>query len=161
MPDSDLFERIRTIFLQERSFVSIAAAAVLLGWPRGEMKAAIAAGEIELTTACSGPVVGREELIAKAIELWPAEWIERALRSRAAAVLPEVVRTRMIAARVPRYQAAMLDVLAERQQTTVGHLLTRALDDLGGEHFDVLAPAIAGFADAVAWPHLHETRQPC
>ena len=123
----DLTERIRTIFLQERSFVSIAEAAVLLGWPRGEMRAVVAAGEIELTTACSGAVVGREELIAKAIELWPAEWIEQALGSRAAAVLPEAVRTRRIAARVPRYQAAMLDVLAERQQTTVGHLLTRAL----------------------------------
>jgi len=122
------------------------------------MKAAIVAGEIELTTACSGAVVGREELIAKAIELWPAEWIEQALGSRAAAVLPEAVRTQKIAARVPRDQAAMLEVLAARQQTTVGHLLTRALDDLAGEHFDVLASAIVGFASPVAWPHVDETR---
>ena len=159
MPAPDLFERIRTIFLQERSFVSIAEAATLLGRSQREMKAAIAAGEIELTTACSGRVVGREELIAKAIELWPAEWIEQALGSRAAAVLPEAMRTRKIAARVPRYQAAMLDVLAERQETTVGYLLTRALDDLAGEHFDVLASAISGFADAIAWPHVDEMQR--
>jgi len=27
------------------------------------------------------------------------------------------------------------------------------LDDLAGEHFDVLEPAVAGFDEAVGWPH--------
>ena len=47
MTNPELVQRIRTIFLQERSFVSIAEAAMLLGWPRGEMRAAICGGSAE------------------------------------------------------------------------------------------------------------------
>jgi len=39
-------DRIRTIFLHQRPHVSIAEATVLLGWLRGEMSRAIAAGEV-------------------------------------------------------------------------------------------------------------------
>jgi hypothetical protein len=49
MLDQDLTHRIRTIFLHLRPHVSIAEATVLLGWSRGEMSHAIAAGEVEVT----------------------------------------------------------------------------------------------------------------
>ena len=51
MPDQDLIHRIRTIFLHQRPHVSIAEGTVLLGWSRGEMSEAIAAGEVEVTAS--------------------------------------------------------------------------------------------------------------
>jgi hypothetical protein len=160
MIDPDLIERIRTIFLQERPFVSIAKATVLLGWSRGEMKRAIAGGEIELVPTAGGRAVARRELMAKALELWPMEGIEEALGASTARVLPEALWTRAIAPRIPRYKAAMLDYLAEREQTTIGEIVSRALDDLAGEHFDALAVVIPGFAEAVAWPEVEEMQLP-
>ena len=45
MLDQDLINRIRAIFLHQRPHVSISEATVLLGWSRGEMTQAIAAGD--------------------------------------------------------------------------------------------------------------------
>ena len=160
MLDSDLAERIRTIFLQPRSFVSINETAALLGWSHEQMRDAIAGQDVDLSTACSGKVVARDELMALALNIWPIEWIEEALGTRAAGVLPEAVRSRRIGVRIPRYHAAMLDYLAEKEHTTTGHLITRALDDLASERLEVLAQAIPGFANAVAWPHAHDELPP-
>lgn len=48
MLDSDLADRIRSIFLHPDSYVTVADAAQMLGWSAGEMKAGIKRGEIEL-----------------------------------------------------------------------------------------------------------------
>jgi len=160
MLDPDLVERIRTIFLHARSFVSINEAAALLGWSHEQMHEAIAGQEVDLSTACSGKVVARDELMALTLNVLPIEWIEEALGTRAAGVLPDAVRSRRIGVRVPRYHAAMLDYIAEQEHTTAGHLITRALDDLASERLEVLAPAIPGFAEAVAWPRVHDEQPP-
>jgi predicted transcriptional regulator len=156
----DLTERIRTIFLHPHSFVSIDDATSLLGWSRDQMREAIEGQEVDLTTACSGKVVPHDELMALALHEVPIEWIERALGARAARVLPQGVRSRSVRVSIPRYQAAMLDYLAEQQQTTAGHLIAAALEDLVSERLEVLAQAIPGFADAVAWPHAHDELPP-
>lgn len=151
MPDPELVQRIRTIFLHEGLYVSIPEGARLLGWSEGEMATALAASEIEVVGTCSGKGIEREELMAKALERWPAEVIEDAL-GRQAAVLPRGLRTRRIAARLPRYQADMLEYLAGQRQTTVGHLLSQQLDDLASEHLGELSSAIPDFAEAFGWP---------
>ena len=155
-----LTERIRTIFLHPRSFVSIDDATSLLGWSPDQMREAIEGQEVDITTACSGKVVPHDELMALALHELPIEWIERALGARAARVLPQGVRSRSVRVSIPRYQAAMLDYLAEQQQTTAGHLIAAALEDLVSERLEVLAQAIPGFADAVAWPHAHDELPP-
>ena len=159
MPDPELIQRIRTIFLHERLFVSISEAAGLLGWSREEMEAAIETHDVEVGTTCSGKEIGREEVVAKALERWPAEVIEDALGRAAARVIPRGLRTRRITARLPRYQADMIEYLAGQQQTTVGHLLSRQLDDLASEHFEKLSSAIPDFAEAFRWPYVEEAEE--
>jgi hypothetical protein len=152
MPDQDLINRIRTIFLHQRLHVTIAEATVLLGWSRGEMSRAIAAGEVEVTSTAVGKWLWREELMAKALELWSAEVIEEALGAEAAGVLPEAVRLIDLHVRLPRHHVAMLEVFAERERTSVSSVLARELDGVASAHADELSWAVTGFADALAWP---------
>ena len=153
MLDRDLTERIRTIFLHERSCVSISDAAVMLGWSRRRVNEAIAGGEMTLVGARAGKGVRREDVIAQAVELWALEWIERALGPAGASVLPAALRTGRLSARVPGYQIEMLTHLAARRQTTVGHILTFQLEGLATEHLDELSGVIPGFAEAFVWPY--------
>ncbi len=161
MLDPGLVERIHSIFLHQGASVSISDTTALLGWSRSEMTAAIAGGEIEATVTCAGKVIAHEELVAAALELWPMDVIEEALGKDAARVLPEPVRTREVYTRLPRYQVAMLEYMAEQQNTTLGAVLARELDGLASAHAEELAAAIPGFAAALAWPDAKETQQPC
>ncbi|HYO77826.1 MAG TPA: hypothetical protein VE010_15310 [Thermoanaerobaculia bacterium] len=161
MPDQDLINRIRTIFLHQRPHVTIADATVLLGWSRGEMSQAIAAGEVEVTSTSIAKWLWREELIAKALELWSAEVIEEALGADADGVLPEAVRLIELRVRLPRHQVAMLAHFAEREQTTVSSVLARELDGVASVHAEELSWAVGGFADALAWPDADSAQLPC
>ncbi|HEX8255633.1 MAG TPA: hypothetical protein VF846_21010 [Thermoanaerobaculia bacterium] len=159
MPDQDLINRIRTIFLHQRPHVTIAEGTVLLGWSRGEMSQAIAAGEVEVTSTSLGTWLWREELMAKALELWSAEVIEEALGADADGVLPEAVRLIELRVRLPRYQVAMLRHFAERDQTSVSGALARELDGVASANGDELSWAVAGFADALVWPDAEASAQ--
>jgi hypothetical protein len=161
MPDQDLINRIRTIFLHQRPHVTIAEATVLLGWSRGEMSRAIGAGEVEVTSTAVGKWLWREELMAKALELWSPEVIEEALGAEADGVLPEAVRLIDLHVRLPRHQVAMLAHFAEREQTTVSNVLTRELDGVASANAEGLSWAVAGFADALAWPDAEGAQLPC
>lgn len=160
MPDSVLTERIRNIFLHERPHVSIPDAAAMLGWSRCELMRAIAAHEIEVTTTCSGRAVPIEEVVVKALELWPLEEIEDALGKDAALVLPPSLRTRKVVAYLPAYQVQMLVHLAAKQQTTIAHIIGHELDDLATEHLEELSARIPGFAEAFEWPYAEPAEQP-
>jgi hypothetical protein len=149
MLDQDLINRIRTIFLHQRPHVSIAEATVLLGWSGGEMARAIGAGEVEVMGTSVGEGLWREELMAKALEVWSAEVIEEALGVDAEGVLPEAVRLIDLHVRLPRHQVAMLAALAERERITVSGVLAR---ELASAHAGELASMVAGFAEALAWP---------
>ena len=78
MLNPDVIANIRHIFLHPRPHVSVMTAANLLGWTLSQMKAAIAAGEIETNVTPLATWVWREELMAKALELWPFDVIEEA-----------------------------------------------------------------------------------
>ena len=88
MPDPSLIERIRSIFLHERPYVSIADAEAMLGWSADRMNVAIAAHDIEPKRTCSGSAFELQEVVAKALEQWPLETIEEALAREAALVMP-------------------------------------------------------------------------
>lgn len=79
MLDQDVINRIRTIFLHQRPHVTLAEATVVLGWSRGEMSQAIATGEVEVNSTSVERWLWREELMAKALEIWSPEVIEEAL----------------------------------------------------------------------------------
>src|SRR5258706_7216351 len=148
MLEPDLAERIRRIFLQPRPHVSIMTATWLLGWTSRQMTAAIDSGAIVLTSTPLGKWVWREELVAKAFELWPHETIEDALGAEAS-VLTAALRTRELRARLPGYQVDMLHYFAEQERTTVSHVLTRELDDLASANAEELSAVIPGFSDAM------------
>lgn len=156
MPDPEFVQRIRTIFLHPRPYVSIGEAAWILGWSAEEMARAIVSRDIEVTTTCSGKAIEVGEVLAKARASWPAEVIEEALGAQAAKVLPQGLRTQRFGLRLPRYQVAMLEYLAGQQRTTVGHLLAFQLDELGSEYLRELSSAIPGFEEAFAWPESGE-----
>src|SRR5260221_1924128 len=153
MPDPELVQRIRTIFLHPRPYVSIGEAAWILGWPAEELERAIVARDIEVTATCSGKAIAVEEVLAKVRSLWPVEVIEEALGASAARVLPPGLRTRPVTLRLPSYQAAMLEYLAAQQETTMGHVLWFQLDELASEHLEELGAVCPGFGEAFAWPH--------
>jgi hypothetical protein len=162
MPDQDLINRIRSIFLHQRPHVTIAEATALRGWSRGEMSRATAAGEVEVMATPLGKWLWREEVMAKALELWSPEVIEEALGADAEGVLPEAVRLIDLHVRLPRHQVAMLEHFAERDHTSVSAALARELDGVASAHADELSWAVAGFVDALAWPDAEAAAQlPC
>lgn len=152
MSEQDVIDRIRTIFLQRRPRVTIAEARLLLGWSKAEMSRAVGAGEIEIDSASSGEAISREELIAKALEIWTPDAIEDALGADAEAVLPVGMRLTDVHVRLPRHQVAMLEHFAARDHSTISGVLARELDAIASAHTHDLSRAIDGFADALAWP---------
>jgi hypothetical protein len=152
MLDSELIDRIRDIFLHLGPHVSISSAAALLGWSRREMTDALADGEITAIPAPGGPWICREELLAKALELWPLETIEEALGADADTALPPALRLADLRTRIPRYHLTMLIYLAARHGTSISDVLIRGLDDLASLYADELSAAVPGFAAAMAWP---------
>jgi hypothetical protein len=161
MLEQDVIDRIRHIFLHQRPHVSISQATALFGWTRAEMTKAITTGEIVLMETPIGKWVRREELVAKALELWPRESIEEALGTEADTVLPHAVRLVDLRTRIPRYQRAMLEYFAVRHETTVSDVLTRELEGVASAHSEELSVAIPGFAAAFAWPEGDTAQLPC
>ncbi|HEY2325648.1 MAG TPA: hypothetical protein VGJ82_22515 [Thermoanaerobaculia bacterium] len=130
MLEPKVVECIRTIFLYRGPRVSLARATALLGWTRQQMTAAVRSGEIEVTKTSAGDRISCEELWAKALEMWPLDVIEGALGPDADHVLPPPLRLTDLHARIPGYQFAMLQHVAERERTTVSHVLIRELEDM-------------------------------
>ena len=161
MADHNVIDRIRSIFLHQRPHVTIAEGTVLLGWSRNEMSQAIAVGEVEVNSTPAGTWIWREELMAKALEIWSLEVIEEALGADAERVLPDGLRLTDVHVRLPRHHVAMLEHFAERDQTTLSAALARELDGIASAHADELSWAVAGFADALAWPDAEAVQLPC
>lgn len=55
----------------------------------------------------------------------------------------------------------MLAHFAERDHTTVSAALTPELDGIASAHAGGLSWAVAGFADALAWPDADAQQLPC
>jgi hypothetical protein len=161
MPDQDIINRIRSIFLHQRPHVTIAEATAFLGWTRSEMSQAIAQGEVEVNSTSLGTWIWSEELMAKALEIWSPEVIEEALGADADRVVPDGIRLTDLHVRLPRHHVAMLQHFAERGRTTVSAALARELDGVASAHAHELSWAVAGFADALAWPDPEGQQLPC
>ena len=161
MLDSDVINRIRSIFLHQRPHVSIAEATALLGWTRAQMTEAVAAGEIEITETALDKWIWHEELMAKALELWSPEAIEEALGPDADHALPSTIRLTNLQVRLPRHHVVMLEHFAERDHTTVSHVLARELDGIASTHAEELSWTIPGFAGALEWPDAEGAQRPC
>ena len=54
--------------------------------------------------------------------------------------------------RLPRHHIDMLHYRADQQETTVSGVLARELDGIASAHIEELSAALAGFAEAMAWP---------
>ena len=102
-----------------------------------------------------------KELVAKALELWSHETIEEALGRDADHVLPHAVRLAELRARIPRYQLAMLEYLAEQQRTTISSVLTEELDGIASSRTLELAGGLPGFMAALEWPDGEPAQLPC
>lgn len=161
MLDSNDIHRIRTIFLHPSPHVSIADATVLLGWARGKMADAVRAGEIEVKRSALGKWIWREELIAKALEVWSLETIEEALGSDADRVLPASIRLVDLHVRIPRHHAVMLEHFAESRRTSVSDVLSRELDGVASANAEELSASIAGFGSAMQWLDADAAQLPC
>jgi hypothetical protein len=161
MPNQDLINRIRTIFLHQRPHVTLAKATVLLGWKRSDMSRAIADGEVEVNVTAVGKWIWREELMAKALEIWALDAIEEALGADANSVLPDGIRLTDLHVRLPRHHVAMLQHFAERDHTTISDVLARELDGVASANSQELSWSVAGFAEALAWPDPETTQPPC
>jgi hypothetical protein len=161
MLDQHLIHRIRTIFLHQRPHVTIAEATVLLGWSEGEMARAGKVGEIEVVSTDIGTWIWREELMAKALEVWSQEAIEEALGGDAVGVIPEGVRLMELRVRLPRYQVAMLEYFAGRDRASVSGVLARERDGVASAHVDEVSSAVVGFAAALGWPDGDSARVGC
>ena len=154
MLEPKVIERIRAIFLHERPHVSLARATTLLGWTRREMSEAVHSGEIEATKTSAGDRILREELWAKALEMWPLDAIEEALGPDADRVLPPPLRLADLHVCIPRYQVAMLEHMAEQKQTSVSNVLTRELENTANTNSDEFSRSVGGFAIAMHWPRV-------
>lgn len=99
--------------------------------------------------------------MAEALELWTREAIEEALGADADSVLPYTARRAELRARLPRDQVAMLQYLAEQQQTTVSDVPTRELEGLASEDAQELSCVVPGFGAALAWPDAESPQVPC
>jgi hypothetical protein len=152
MLDPALIQRIRAIFLHREPRVTIAEAAGMLGWSRGEMNAAIANGEIEVVETCSGTRVPLRELAEIALQRWSLVTVERALGRQAGLILPPGLRTRRFGVRLPRYQLVALQVLAADGGESVEAMVLRMIEALVELHYERLVDIIPGLAEAMAWP---------
>lgn len=125
------------------------------------MAEAIRTGEIEVEETSVDRWMWREELTAKALEIWPLEAIEEALGADADRALPAAIRLTDLHVRVPRHHVAMLEHFAERDRTTVTDVLTRELDGVASANADELSWAIIGFEAAMQWPDTDSAQIRC
>ena len=81
-------------------------------------------------------------------------------RGNAVAALPEGVRLTELRVRLPRHQVAMLEHFAERDRASVSSVLARRWTRWPA-HVEELSCAVAGFAEALAWPDADGAQLPC
>ena len=81
--------------------------------------------------------------MAKALEIWSFEAIEEALGTDVERALPPSIRLADLHVRIPRCHIAMLELMAQRERTSVNTVLTRELE---------LSASIAGFETVLNWP---------
>jgi hypothetical protein len=157
MADPILTARIRAIFLHHEPRVTIGDAARMLGWTRTKLNTAIRNGDVEVLTTRNRKMIDLDELELQALQLWSLNTIEDALGPDADRIMPPALRTQSFTIRVPRYQIAALEVLAETGHESVDTMVVRMFEELADLHRERLSAHIPGLTDAIAWPKREAT----
>jgi len=144
---------IRRVFLSPLPTYSLAETAALLGMSIGEVREWMAVGELEGVETGGGLAVAWDELVSFGMDFWSQEAVEEALGSDLAEAIPELLRLADLSVRLPRLQVVTLERLAASDGQTVSAVLARELRDLVSAHAEWLSVEVAGFAEALAWPH--------
>jgi hypothetical protein len=146
--------RIRSIFLARRESYGVREAARLTGRKYDDIRRAIRDGEIEaVATSPNDWRIPWVSLAAIAVDMWGIEAIELELGPKQTSfVLPPLVRMANITLRLPRYQVAMLEVLARRPDMNVNSIVADALLPIAEERIGEMELIIPGFAEAIHFP---------
>jgi hypothetical protein len=149
-------ERIRRLFLDRRESYGADDVQALTGIAPERVRAAIEQGEIdgevEGELLPGGFRISWEQLAVLALDVWGIDVVdvEEALGADAVRVLPPLVRTVSLTVRVPRYQVAVLGMLARREGVAVDALVREALLALTEERGEELE--LPGLWEAIEFP---------
>lgn len=147
-------EIIRGIFLARKDTYSAGEAANLLGWSEEQMAFAIAEGEVEATETNNIWFLAWQEVAAMATAKWPQEIIEQALGPEIQAVMPKLVQLAELRIKVPRYEVVMLEMLAQRENTSVDAFLASHFLDLAAAESHWLNAKMPALEAAMRWPEM-------
>lgn len=145
-------ERIRRLFLQPEASYAISEAASLLQFSDEQIVQSIEQGDIAVDSYGDVPRLPWEEVALAAAERWPQHLIEAALGDDLEAVMPELVRLTELLIRVPRFSVVALGRVAQREGTTIDHIVSRQLLDVAVNESEFLDRSITGFSAAMRWP---------
>jgi hypothetical protein len=145
-------DRIRGLFLDRRESYGPDDVLALTGIAAERVRAAIEEGEVEGELLPDGFRIVWEQLAALALDVWGIDAIdvEEALGADAGRVLPPLVRSVSLTVRVPRYQVAVLGMLARREGVSVDALVREALLALTEERGEELE--LPGLWEAIDFP---------
>ncbi|HXA18880.1 MAG TPA: hypothetical protein VN380_17935 [Thermoanaerobaculia bacterium] len=146
--------RIRSIFLAPRESYSVGEARRLTGKSQEELRRAISEGELEATEIAPNTWrIPWVSIAGLAVDIWGLEAIEHDMGPKATYdTLPPLVRMAEITLRLPRYQVAMLEVLARRPEMTINNIVADVLLPLAEECIGEMELAITGFTEAIHFP---------
>jgi hypothetical protein len=145
-------ERIRRIFLQPQASYGIAEAAELLEFSHEQIIQGIEVGDLAVDAHGELARLPWEEVALAAVERWPQHLIEAALGNDLQGTIPELVRLTELRVRVPQFNVVALGRVAQREGTTIDHLVARQLLELAVNEADTLDRSITGFSAAMRWP---------
>lgn len=145
-------DRIRRIFLQPEATYSVSAAADLLEYSYEQVVASIEHGDLAVNHSGGIARVPWEEVALAASERWPQDLIEAALGGDVSEAMPELVRLTELLVRVPRFSVIAVARVAQRERTTIDHIVARQLLDFSVAESEALDRSVAGFSAAMRWP---------
>lgn len=156
------WKRIRALFLGRRASYDPAAVPGLLGIDPSTVQLAIDDGTVAAIRSGGEVRIAWEDVVALGLEhRWTYRMLTDALRGRAGAALPRLVRVVTGCVVLPRYQWQILRFLAasqareEGREITVSDLLEEAVSTalLTRNHdWERIEAALPGVRAAVAWP---------
>jgi hypothetical protein len=149
----DQANRIRQIFLEQKSTYSLSDLVRLTGITRYALTVGIKAGEYVAQRERRAYRFGWSELVHIAMAKWPLPVINDALGSDAARALPPLLLLEELRLRLPAYQVQMLRRLAELEAIDVDSYLSNYFLDLAGSEVKTLDAEIPGFKSAMRFPN--------
>jgi len=157
---SQFARRIRTLFLEPKASYSLTVAARMLGISVKELRAWIAAGEMEPEDGGGAITIPWSEIVAFGMDIWSQAAVEEALGADVAEAIPELLRLTELSVLLPRFEVTALQRVAAQEKRTVDALLAAELLDFVSARSTWLSREIPGFAVALTWPTSARTGSP-